>query len=83
MNDTSSTYRSSWLVRFTDGTQPDDLGDGLHWFPVGTTSDGRVMWRRPAFAVTRPEREPAPAAGGGRSGGRTSKGTPRPVDPDA
>ena len=56
MNETSSTYRSPWLVKFTDGAPPEDLDDGLHWFPVGPTGDGRVMWRRPAVAVAAPER---------------------------
>lgn len=54
MNETSSTYRSPWLVSFTDGTPPDDLDDGLHWFPVGPTGDGRVMWRRPRSVPARP-----------------------------
>lgn len=51
MNETSSTYRSPWLVKFTDGTPPEELDDGLHWFPVGPTGDGRVMWRRPEMAL--------------------------------
>lgn len=51
MNDPSSTYRSPWLVTFTDGTPPERLDDNLHWFPVGPTGDGRVMWRRPAVVL--------------------------------
>ena len=80
MNETSSTYRSPWLVSFTDGTPPDDLGDGLHWFPVGPTGDGRVMWRRPVVAVVAPKKPTRAAPHAVAAEGRRERADD---DPDA